>query len=106
LDEDLEPAYYHYLSINFFTNVPVLSLVVAKHCTDDARIVRDERIKGIDASHSRYSDLVNDVGNGGAVLRLGLFLRARVAAVGVAKAVGGDVAVTAITLLIRLAPMA
>ena len=56
--------------------------------------------------HSRYCDLVNDVGNGGATWRLGLFFRACVAAVGVAKAVRGEVAVTAITLLIRLAPMA
>jgi len=89
-----------------FANVPVLSLVVVHHSTDDARVVGDECIKGIDASHSRYCDLVNDVGNGGATLRLGLFLRACVATVGVAKAVGGEVAVTAITLLIRLAPMA
>jgi len=70
------------------------------------RVVGDECIKGIDASHSRYCDFVDDVGNGGASLRLGLFLRARVAAVGVAKAVGGEVAVTAITLLIRLASIA
>ena len=43
---------------------------------------------------------------GCATLRLGLFLRACVAVVGVSKAVRGEVAVTAVTLLIRLAPMA
>ena len=89
LDEDLEPAYYHYLSTNFFANVPVLSLVVVHHSTDDARVVGDECIKGIDALHSRYCDLVNDVGNGGAALSL-LFLYAGVALVGiVGKAVRG-----------------
>ena len=51
-----------------FANVSVVSLVVAKHCTDDARVVRDECIEGIDASHSRYADLINNVANGGAVL--------------------------------------
>jgi len=38
--------------IGCFANVPVLSLVVAKHCTDDARVDRDECIERIDASHS------------------------------------------------------
>jgi len=53
-----------------FANVSVVSLVVAKHCTDDARVVRDECIEGIDASHSRYGDLINDVADGCAVLSL------------------------------------
>ena len=56
--------------------------------------------KKIDASHSRYCDLVNNVANGGAVLSL-LFLCARVALVGIiGKAVGGEVTVTAGTLLV------
>ena len=54
--------------IRCFASVPVLSLVVTKHCTDDTRVVTDECIEGIDASHSRYADLINNVANGGAVL--------------------------------------
>jgi len=75
--------------IRCFASVPVLSLLVAKHCTDDTNVVRDECIEGIDASHSRYDDFIDDVANGGAVLSL-LFVCARVALVRiVAIRVGG-----------------
>jgi len=72
-----------------FANVPVLSLVVAKHCTDDARVVGDECVERLDPSHSWYADLINYVANGCAVSSL-LFLCAGVALVRiVGKAVGG-----------------
>jgi len=90
--------------IRCFASVPVLSLVVTKHCTDDTRVVTDECIEGIDASHSRYADLINNVANGGAVLSVCQFSRTGVAVVGIiGKAVGGEVAVTAGTLLVALA---
>ena len=75
--------------IKCFANVPVLSLIVTKHCTDDARVVGDESIERLDPSHSRYGDLINYVANGCAVSSL-LLLCAGVALVGiVAIGVGG-----------------
>jgi len=75
--------------IRCFANVPVLSLVVAKHCTDDGRVVGDECVERLDPSHSWYADLINYVANGYAVSSL-LFLCAGVALVRiVGKAVGG-----------------
>jgi len=60
----------------------------------------------VDASYSWYADLINNVGNGGAVLSL-LFLCACIALVGIiGKAVGGEVAVTAGTLLVDQAARA
>ena len=75
--------------IKCFANVPVLSLVVVHHSSDDAGVVGDESIERLDPLHSRYGDLINYVADGCAVSSL-VLLCAGVALVGiVAIGVGG-----------------